>query len=270
MEEDASLGEGRFGTVCRGMHKEKQSYVAIKIIPIKKMEDVDAVSQEMDIMNKVSHMAIVKLYESFQDNSMVYLVMELCAGGTLLERIMEIGKFTEPQSATVLLQILQALQCLHDKRICHRDIKPENFMFVDWDPVTQGFVKMIDFGGATCVKHGEYLSAMVGTPAYVAPEVLQGKYNETCDLWSTGVILFILLSGIPPFKGETDEEVLQQARLGNISLSSPQWSDISEDSKDLVRELCQMRASDRPSAEEAMEHRWLLSHRKNGSATAAF
>jgi len=254
--EEAKLGEGRFGMVTRGKHKDKQTYVAIKAIPTKTAGDVDAISGEMDIMNKVNHMAIVKLYESFQDSFSVFLVMELCNGGTLLERVLEVGRFSEFHAAKVLLQILPALQHLHENRICHRDIKPENFMFVDWDPIDQGFLKMIDFGSATFVRHGEYLSTMVGTPTYVAPEVLQGKYNETCDLWSTGVILFVLLSGIPPFKG-TDEEVLQQARLGNISLNTPQWSNISEDAKDMVRELCQMRFSDRPSADEAFRHEWI-------------
>jgi calcium-dependent protein kinase len=264
-----SIGAGRFGTVTKGMHKDKENGVAIKVIPFKTEEDVDAIEQELEIMSKLMHnSSIVTLHESFQDVVNVYIVMDLCNGGTLLDRIVQSGKFSELDAAKVMLQILTALQCLHDLRICHRDIKPENFMYVDKD-VEEGFLKMIDFGGATFVHHGEFLSTMVGTPSYVAPEVLQGKYNETCDIWSAGIVLYVLLSGTAPFKGDTDEQVITQARLGNISVETPSWENVSEEAKDVVRELCQMRASDRPSAEEAMDMRWLASCRMTGGFSAA-
>jgi len=267
--DEASLGEGRFGTVTRGENKQNLTPVAIKSIPITRIEDVDAISREIDVMSKICHTAIIKLHESFQDASNVFLVLELCDGGTLLQRVREVGHFTEVHTARVLFQILPALRHLHDNHICHRDIKPDNVLFVDWHPVEQGFVKLIDFGGAVFFRNGEYLTSKVGTPTYVAPEVLQGKYNETCDLWSTGITIFVLLSGIPPFRGD-DDDILKQAQLGNISLNTPHWSTISEDAKDLVRELCKMRGNDRISAEDALEHKFLFAHKKMGSLRVAF
>lgn len=267
--DEASLGEGRFGTVNRGENKQTLTAVAIKSIPIIRIEDVDAISREIDVMGKISHSAIIKLHESFEDASNVFLILELCEGGTLLQRVQELGHFTEVHTARVLFQILPALRHLHDNHICHRDIKPDNVLFVEWHPVEQGFVKLIDFGGATFFRNGEYLTSKVGTPTYVAPEVLQGKYNETCDLWSTGIMIFVLLSGIPPFRGD-DDEILKQAQLGNIPLSTPYWSTVSEDAKDLVRELCKMRGDDRISAEDAIDHKFILTHRKMGSLSAAF
>jgi len=274
--DEASLGEGRFGTVHRGENKQilsprtgARTTVAIKSIPITRIEDVDAISREIDVMSKICHSAIIKLHESFQDASNVFLVLELCEGGTLLQRVREVGHFTEVHTARILFQILPALRHLHDNHICHRDIKPDNVLFMEWHPVEQGFVKLIDFGGATFFRNGEYLTSKVGTPTYVAPEVLQGKYNETCDLWSTGITIFVVLSGIPPFRGD-DDDILKQAQLGNISLNTPHWSTVSEDAKDLVRELCKMRGNDRISAEDAIDHKFIFTHRKMGSLSAAF
>lgn len=271
VDENDKLGVGRFGAVTSGKDRESQKSVAIKSIPIKRMEDVDTISQEIEVMSLLSHTAIINLYDTFQDAfNNVFLVMELCVGGTLLQRVQEAGHFTEVNTAKVLFQLFAALQHLHENRICHRDIKPDNVLFWDWHPVEQGFVKLIDFGGAAFFRHGEYLTSKVGSPTYVAPEVLQGKYNETCDLWSTGIVTYVMLSGTPPFTGETDDVILKQAQLGNISMTTPQWSAISEDAKDLVRELCQMRGADRISAEDAFDHQFLVVHRKHGSSSTAF
>lgn len=261
--DEKNLGAGRFGKVCKGKHKQKQSLVAIKSIELK-LNDPNIIEQEMSIMQMVDHKSIIKLHESFQDEDFVYLVMELCSGGTLLDRVMDAGVFSELNAAKVLRSVLSAVQCLHESSICHRDIKPENLMFVDSGAVGQTVLKMIDFGEATVFKKGEFMKKQVGTPVYVAPEVLQCKYNEACDIWSCGIILYVMLSGCPPYQGDDEKVILKQALLGNIPMNASQWSKISECAKDCVKSLCRISASQRPSAEEAFDHEW-LSERNGGN-----
>jgi calcium-dependent protein kinase len=183
--------------------------------------------------------------------------MELCTGGELFDRVIELGHLTETQAAIIMQQILRAVFYLHENKIVHRDLKPENFLFLDKQPVEKAILKIIDFGLSTRFEEGQMLSMKAGTPYYVAPQVLQGRYDKACDLWSCGVIMYILLCGYPPFHGETDADVLTKVRLGNFTFNNADWKNISEDAKDLVRKLLKMNPKERYTADQALNHLWV-------------
>jgi calcium-dependent protein kinase len=136
-------------------------------------------------------------------------------------------------------------------------LKPENFLFTTKDPIEKSLLKIIDFGLSCKFEPGQVLTTKAGTPYYVAPQVLAGKYGHESDLWSCGVIMFVLLCGYPPFFGETDSEVLVKVRLGNFSFNPADWKNISEDAKNLIRMLLKMNPRDRYSAEQALNHDWI-------------
>merc|ERR1719291_1494862 len=221
------------------------------------MKNVDRFKQEIAIMKMMDHPNIVKLYESFEDHRNIYLVMELCSGGELFDRIIEFVHFTEVQAATLMQQIIRATYYMHQKNICHRDLKPENFLFVSKDPIEKNSLKIIDFGLSCQFAPGQVLTTKAGTPYYVAPQVLAGKYDQLSDLWSVGVIMYVMLCGYPPFFGETDAEVLSKVRLGNFSFNAADWKNVSEGAKDLIRMLLKMNPRDRYTAEQALNHEWI-------------
>lgn len=167
-------------------------------------------------MRALDHPNVIKLYENFEDSRNVYLVMELCEGGELFDRIIEKGHFSEKQARTVFKNIVSAVAHCHANKICHRDLKPENFLLLnkrDDSPVI-----VIDFGlshifhQAKPEEKKKSMHTKAGTPYYIAPEVLIGRYDESCDVWSLGVILYILLSGLPPFYGRNDAEILEMVK----------------------------------------------------------
>merc|ERR1712032_682221 len=213
--------------------------------------------QEIAIMKMMDHPNIVKLFETFEDHRNIYLVMELCSGGELFDRIIDAGHFTEVQAAILMQQILRAMFYMHENHICHRDLKPENFIFMTKDPIEKALLKIIDFGLSCKFEQGQVLTTKAGTPYYVAPQVLAGKYDHQSDIWSCGVIMFVLLCGYPPFYGETDADVLSKVRLGNFSFNAADWKNISEDAKNLIRMLLKMNPKDRYTAEQGLNHAWI-------------
>ncbi|CAE7213552.1 CPK2 [Symbiodinium sp. KB8] len=193
------------------------------------MKNMERFKQEIAIMKMMDHPNIIKLYESFEDLRNIYLVMELCAGGELFDRIIDAGSFTEGVAATLMQQIIRAVYYMHQNKVAHRDLKPENFLF----------------------------TSKAGTPYYVAPQVLSGKYDESSDLWSCGVIMFVLLCGYPPFFGDSDQEVLSKVKMGNFSFNPADWKNVSEDAKDLIRSLLKMNPRARFTADQALQHEWI-------------
>merc|ERR1711871_1263117 len=141
--------------------------------------------------------------------------------------------------------------------VCHRDLKPENFLFMTKDPIEKNLLKLIDFGLSCKYEDHVMMTTKAGTPYYVAPQVLAGKYDQLSDLWSIGVIMYVMLCGYPPFFGETDAEVLSKVRLGNFSFNAADWKNISEDAKNLIRMLLKMNPRDRYTAEQALNHEWI-------------
>merc|ERR1719487_1452513 len=153
--------------------------------------------------------------------------------------------------------MFRAIFYMHENHIMHRDLKPENFLFTTKESVEKSLLKVIDFGLACKFSEGANLKTKAGTPYYVAPQVLAGKYDQSSDLWSLGVIMYVLLCGYPPFYGDTDADVLAKVRLGNFSFNAADWRSVSEDAKSLIRHLLKMNPRDRYSAEQALNHVWV-------------
>lgn len=255
--EAKKLGEGTYGSVSSGRHRTTGAVRAIKTMSKGHVKNMERFKQEIDIMKVMDHPNIIKLYETFEDRRHLYLVMELCSGGELFDKIIEAGHFRETDAAVVVSHILHAIFYMHKNGVCHRDLKPENFLFLSKAPIDQNQLKLIDFGLSSVVSTGKAMSTKAGTPYYVAPQVLQGHYDHLCDIWSCGVIMYTLLCGYPPFYGKTDQEVLQKVKGGNFTFEHKDWRHISEDAKGLIRMLIKFDPSQRYSAEEALQHEWI-------------
>lgn len=173
----------------------------------------------------------------------------------MFDEIIARGKFTEKDAAVLIQQILRCINYCHKKTVVHRDLKPENVLLEQNKDFDQ--IKIIDFGTSLVFKEGKALDEKLGTPYYIAPEVLNKKYNEKCDLWSIGVITYIVLSGMPPFNGNTDQEIMKKVKIGKFSFQDPCWASISDNAKDFISKLFTYDIDKRPSAEEALQHPWI-------------
>jgi len=251
------LGEGSYGTVSKCKNKGSGAVRAVKSISKSQMKNIERFKQEIEIMKIMDHPNIIKLFESFEDNRNIYLILELATGGELFDRIIDAGHFTEVQAAIVMQHMFRAIFYMHESHICHRDIKPENFLFTTKDPIEKSLLKVIDFGLACKFDPASVMTTKAGTPYYVAPQVLAGKYDQASDMWSLGVVMYVLLCGYPPFYGDTDADVLAKVRLGNFSFNAADWKSISEDAKTLIRHLLKMNPRDRYTGEQSLNHVWV-------------
>merc|ERR1719379_500410 len=239
------IGEGSFGKVSKGSDKTTGVTRAIKAIAFqakgkKLQEEMKRLEDEVAVQQALDHPNIVKLYEVFKDARCIYLVMEMCTGGELFDRIInEVeaaadagreGAFDENKAATYMTQIMGAMSYLHGLYFAHRDINPENFLMQNEKP--EAPIKVIDFGLAKRCAPGAKMTTRAGTPFYVAPEILSGPYDHRCDIWSCGVILYILLCGYPPFHGNGDSEIMSKVKKGKYEFASPEWDDVSKGAKD--------------------------------------
>lgn len=229
--------------------------MAVKTIPKAKVRSLQMLRNEIDIMKTLDHPSIIKLYDAFEDDDSVHLVMELCKGGELFERIIR-GRLDEPEAAKVMKTVFEAVKHCHDNNIVHRDLKPENFLLTSKDKDAD--LKVIDFGLSRFVMPDEYMHARVGTPYYIAPEVLEKNYTRSCDLWSCGVILYILLCGYPPFWGDRDTEVFRKVRKGDVSFNGAEWATVSDSAKTLITKLLIMNPDHRISVTQALNHPWIV------------
>ncbi|CAE7772389.1 CPK2 [Symbiodinium pilosum] len=255
--EKNKLGEGSYGYVSKATNKATGLVRAVKTIAKGKMKNMERFKQEIAILKLMDHPNIIKLYESFEDLRNIYLVMELCGGGELFDRIIEAGSFTEVVAANLMQQIIRAVNYMHQSQVAHRDLKPENFLFTSKEPMENNILKIIDFGLSCKFAERAYLTTKAGTPYYVAPQVLSGKYDQSADLWSCGVIMFVLLCGYPPFFGDSDKEVLSKVRMGNFNFNPADWKNVSEDAKNLIRNLMRMNPRERFTADQALQHEWI-------------
>lgn len=250
------IGEGGFGTVKSAKDKRTGALRAVKSVS-KDSSEIEHLREEMDIMRLLDHPNIVRFYECFQDKRYVYMILELCEGGELLERIMAAGTFSEALAAKSVRQMFLAVNYLHQNHIMHRDLKPENWLLSSRDEVGKTPLKLIDFGISRRFKPGVPVRTKAGTPNYLAPEVLSGRYDEKADVWSTGVITYILLSGHHPFNGGTPDDVLKQVKAANYTTEGGPWKAVSEDAKALVRSCMSKYPANRVSATQALEDDWL-------------
>ena len=252
------LGSGAFGEVWLVHHKDLDRDFAMKIIKKRKNKSNEEreIINEIEILKKLDHPKILKIIDFYSKVKKYYIITENCPEGELFNEIIRVGKFDEGQTAFIINQILKAISYCHRNHIIHRDIKPENIMITKREKNGCLQVKLIDFGTAKIFEKGQSENRYVGSSYYMAPEVLKRKYDEKCDLWSIGVILYILLTGRPPFDGNDDEEILKNVEKGVYDKTSYPFPSLSALAKDLINKLLQYDPKKRISAEEALEHQW--------------
>jgi len=258
------LGKGAFSIVKKAINKKTGEEVAIKIIDKKTAttaQDTKRLETEVTILKKVSHPNIICLKDLYEDSNELCLVMELVTGGELFDKIVEKGQYTENEASIIVKKMLSAVEYLHNQGIAHRDLKPENLLLKSTSDTE---VMISDFGLSKIVSQQSIMDTACGTPYYVAPEVLLSTgYDKEVDLWSVGVITYLLLCGFPPFYGESLPEVFEQIMKADYDFPDPYWTDISSEAKDLIKKLLVVDAKKRLSATEALKHPWVV---KGGSS----
>ncbi|KAG2686032.1 hypothetical protein I3843_10G149000 [Carya illinoinensis] len=261
---DRELGRGEFGVTYLCIDRESRELLACKSISKRKLRtvvDIEDVRREVAIMKHLpKNSSIVSFKEACEDDNAVHLVMELCEGGELFDRIVARGHYTERAAAGVTRTIVEVVQLCHKHGVIHRDLKPENFLFANKKENSP--LKAIDFGLSIFFKPGERFSEIVGSPYYMAPEVLKRNYGPEIDIWSAGVILYILLCGVPPFWAESEQGVAQAILRGLIDFKRDPWPNISETAKDLVKQMLEPDPKLRLTAKQVLEHPWLQNAKK--------
>nr|DAD42859.1 TPA_asm: hypothetical protein HUJ06_001089 [Nelumbo nucifera] len=260
------VGRGHFGYTCIAKARKgelKGQELAVKIIPKEKMTTaiaIEDVRREVKILRALTgHKNLVQCYDSYEDDENVYIVMELCKGGELLDRILSRGgKYSEEDAKSVMVQILSVVAFCHLQGVVHRDLKPENFLFSTKEEESQ--LKAIDFGLSDYVKPDERLNDIVGSAYYVAPEVLHRAYGTEADMWSIGVIAYILLCGSRPFWARTESGIFRSVLKAEPSYEEAPWPSLSSEAKDFVKRLLNKDYRKRLTAAQALSHPWLSNY----------
>ena len=261
----SKLGKGSFGSVYKVKHKISGEIRAMKIIKNTSVDDKVGVEnakflKEIQVLKELDHPNIIKIFEYYVDNKNHYIITELLTGGELYETILKCRKFNEKTAAFIMRQILSALNYLHSKGIVHRDIKPENILVQKIDKKENQdeiYIKLIDFGASNFFKENEILKLKVGSPYYIAPEVLNKNYNEKCDIWSAGVVLYVMLTGKFPFVGQTSQKLFESIKTGKYRTEGKEWEAISLEAKELIGKMLELDKNKRISASECLKSEFL-------------
>ena len=226
-------------------------------------EDVEDVRREISILHHLGdHPNVVELIDAYEGSKHIYIVMELCKGGELFDRIVAKSHYSEKEAASTFRTMMRTVAHCHNLGVIHRDLKPENFVLkttADDSPI-----KAIDFGLSTYFEPAQHFHDIVGSAYYVAPEVLRRNYSNEADIWSAGVILYILLAGVPPFWAQSEQAIFDEVLKGKYDLKSDPWGKISEGAKDVVRKMLVSNPKDRATAQEILNHPWV---REDGDAS---
>lgn len=305
-----NLGSGAYGTVCKVRHKEYKELRAMKIIKKENLIEgvkISQIEQEINILKRLDHPNVLKIYEFFQDDENFYLVTELCGHGDLSDKLQRMGCMNEIPVKVLMYQILSSVAYLHSKGVIHGDLKLENILIESlslhhrtsfntsitldvrhfqrerglsegprarsmtsdnhkvlkhhktdsglFKNMSNYEIKLIDFGCSKLFSKGRRkLSGLIGTSFYCSPEVLKDQYNEKCDIWACGVIMYLLLCGSFPFEGETDEEIEANITKGKFNFNYPEFEDVSQTAKDLIINLLTYNPDERISASQALNH----------------
>jgi len=256
-EEKKELGRGKFGVVYQVQDKDSKRIYASKHIKTRKKEQREKVVEEIAILKKFSNPHIIRFINAFETPSEVILVMEYLDGGELFERVAaDDFNLTESDCCLFMRQICRGVQYLHNHNIVHLDLKPENVVCTQRENAT---VKIIDFGTAMELEPGEQIKSLVGTPEFVAPEVVNYDFISTgTDMWSLGVICYILLSGYSPFMGDNDTETYNNISNVQFDFDLEEFDSISENAQDFISQLLKKSPRIRLNADQCLEHSWLM------------
>ena len=261
------LGEGQYGITREAKRRGGGEVFAVKTISKKKIVSAAErreTKREIDIMWFLKgHPNIVKIESAYEDANDLHIVMELCRGGELFDSIINRGHYTEEDAAAICRAMLSAVSHMHALGVMHRDLKPENFLLVHPEDHPES-AKVTDFGLSLFVKPEEFLSELIGSAYYVAPEVLRSHYYSKADIWSIGVILYILLSGEPPFFGDSDDAIFQSILRGELDLASEPWREISAGAKECVQLMLVSNPRRRATTQQVLAHPWMA---KGGAST---
>ena len=254
------IGKGKFGLVKFGINKETKQQVAIKIMAKKNMDksDLELAKVEIDILKIGQHPNIIKLYDIYENENYIYIIMEYCSGGDLLSYFEHYEyELKETKVCEIIHKLSMAIYYLHSYGIVHRDLKPENILMTDLPP--EADIRLLDFGLSKIVGNEEKCTEPYGTLSFVAPEVLQGKpYDKSVDLWSIGIITFLLLCGYLPFDDKHSErEIARQTIQDPVPFESKIWNKYSSEAKNFVEGLLQKKPEKRLSIKEVLEHPWI-------------
>ena len=251
------LGKGGFGKVYEVRHKKTGEIRACKHLSKLNIKNLEKFKNEIELLRKMDHPNIVKLYEIFESDRSLYLIMEECKGGEvfskIIERINAKLMYSEKDAANIIKQVISCINYCHNKNICHRDLKPENLLYLKDGPEKDNIIKVIDFGLS---QNNNKLKSKVGTAYYVSPEVLRGNYTEKCDIWSVGVILYLLLTGEPPFNGQNDQIIYSKILKFDVKFPEQKWKYISKEVKDLLQNHMLVPENRRYTAKQVLEHIW--------------
>jgi len=252
------LGSGHFAKVKKVTRKSDGQEAACKII--KKPKDLKKqkmVEVEHRILTSVDHPNVVKCYDVYETDERMYLFLELMEGGELFDRIVDQGHYTEKEAAVTTYKLLSALKHMHDKGIAHRDLKPENMLM--GSKSLDAEVKITDFGLSKFFdEQSNVMKTPCGTPGYIAPEVLHMRgYDKACDVWSLGVIVYILLCGFPPFYADNDAQLFERIKSGQYEFIKPYWDPVSETAKEFIRSMLQVDPKKRATVDQLLGNPWL-------------
>lgn len=253
------LGKGSYGTVRLVRDRRDGTPWACKTISKNRLlrrRDVADIRREVELLNLLTpHANIAGVRKVYEDAETVSIVMDYCAGGELFSYIVDRQSLSEREAAELAAQMVEVVRHCHSMGVMHRDMKPENFLLTSREP--RGALKACDFGLSTYFKPGEVLTDLVGSAYYVAPEVLQRRYGPECDLWSLGVILYVLLSGLPPFWGQSDREIFGMILKADLDLETAPWPTVSDEAKRLVRGLLRRDPAQRLTLDQVRGSPWL-------------
>lgn len=243
------LGSGAFSVVKEGSHKQSGESFAIKIVTKAKLtaEDEQALKDEIDVLSELKHSNIIRLYDVFEEKEFYYLITEKMLGGELFDRIVQKSYYNEKEARDTCKILFQAMAYCHKHQVAHRDLKPENLLLTSQD--NDSDIKIADFGFAKKCPNPNSLKTQCGTPGYVAPEILEGQpYDTQADMWSLGVIVYILLGGYPPFIEQNQRDLFRKIRKGDYEFHEEYWGQVSEDAKTMISALLTVNPTKRLNA----------------------
>lgn len=252
------VGKGAFSVVRRATDKKTGEDVALKMIPNSILvNNYNQTKQEVEVLSKVGyHPNIVKMHRVIRDKRQLCIAMEFLQGGELYDRICELNRYDEQTTRIIARQLLEAISYLHQNGIAHRDLKPENVLLAR--PLDESEIKVTDFGFASVYNPAARFAATCGTPLYVAPEVINLiPYDTQCDMWSFGVLIYVLLCGYPPFYGDNDEQLFDSIKHADYEFHTPEWDPISSSAKDFLSKIFITNPAKRMTAKQALTHPWI-------------